>query len=145
MGSGLGLSVFFGFRAGPQVPGHTNDPVRLGVGSAGQANPEPCPGGPDHEIAKRVMSGAGGVVTFEIETDLEGAMRFIDATTIPYQAPSFGGVESLIELPITMSFWDIPKKERLALGITDSLVRYACGIENAADIISDIDQALARV
>ncbi|HPG25103.1 MAG TPA: aminotransferase class I/II-fold pyridoxal phosphate-dependent enzyme [Myxococcota bacterium] len=100
---------------------------------------------PDHAVAKRMMKGCGGVVTFEIETDLEGAMRFIDATRIPYQAPSLGGVESLIELPVTMSFWDKPKEERLRLGITDSLVRYACGIENAADIIADIEQALAKV
>jgi cystathionine gamma-synthase len=103
------------------------------------------PSHPDFEIAQRVMSGAGGVVTFEIETDLEGAMRFIDATTIPYQAPSLGGVESLIELPVTMSFWDVPTPKRLELGITDSLVRYACGIENADDIISDVEQALAKV
>jgi len=103
------------------------------------------PSHPDHEVAERIMKGAGGVVTFEIDTDLEGAMRFIDATTIPYQAPSLGGVESLIELPVTMSFWDKPKEERLALGITDSLVRYACGIENADDIIADVEQALAKV
>ncbi len=100
---------------------------------------------PDHAIAKRIMTGYGGVVTFEIDTDLEGAMRFIDSTTIPYQAPSLGGVESLIELPVTMSFWDIPKPERQKLGITDSLVRYACGIENASDIIADVEQALAKV
>jgi cystathionine gamma-synthase len=103
------------------------------------------PSHPDFEIAQRIMSGAGGVVTFEIESDLEGAMRFIDATTIPYQAPSLGGVESLIELPVTMSFWDVPKPKRLELGITDSLVRYACGIENADDIISDVEQALEKV
>jgi len=103
------------------------------------------PSHPDHAIAKRIMKGAGGVVTFEIETELEGAMRFIDATTIPYQAPSLGGVESLIELPVTMSFWDVPKDKRLELGITDSLVRYACGIENSDDIIADIEQALEKV
>ncbi|MBJ19046.1 MAG: aminotransferase class I/II-fold pyridoxal phosphate-dependent enzyme [bacterium] len=103
------------------------------------------PSHPDFEVTQRIMSGAGGVVTFEIDTDLEGAMRFIDSTTIPYQAPSLGGVESLVELPVTMSFWDKPKQERLALGITDSLVRYACGIENADDIIADIEQALAKV
>ena len=72
-------------------------------------------------------------------------MRFIDATTIPYQAPSLGGVESLIELPVTMSFWDVPKPKRLELGITDSLVRYACGIENADYIMSEVEQALAKV
>jgi cystathionine gamma-synthase len=100
---------------------------------------------PDHSIAIRQMKGFGGVVTFEIDTDLAGAMRFIDSTTIPYQAPSLGGVESLIELPVTMSFWDIPKPERLKLGVTDSLVRYAAGIENAADLLADLEQALAKV
>lgn len=100
---------------------------------------------PDHAIAIRQMKGFGGVVTFEIDTDLAGAMRFIDATTIPYQAPSLGGVESLIELPVTMSFWDVPKPKRLELGITDSLVRFAAGIENAADLLADLEQALAKV
>ncbi len=100
---------------------------------------------PDHATAMQSMQGFGGVVTFEIDTDLEGAMRFIDATRIPYQAPSLGGVESLIELPVTMSFWDVPKAERAALGISDSLVRLACGIENAEDLIADMSQALTYV
>ena len=100
---------------------------------------------PHHEIAAAQMQGFGGVVTFEIDTDLEGAMRFIDATRIPYQAPSFGGVESLIELPVTMSFWDVPAETRAALGISDSLVRLACGIETAEDLIADMQQALAEV
>ncbi|MCH7599263.1 MAG: aminotransferase class I/II-fold pyridoxal phosphate-dependent enzyme [Myxococcales bacterium] len=100
---------------------------------------------PDHEVAARQMHGYGGVVTFEIETDLQGAIRFIDATRIPYQAPSLGGVESLIELPVTMSFWDYPKEERLAIGITDSLVRFACGIEDKDDLIADLEQALDQV
>ena len=100
---------------------------------------------PDHETARRSMHGFGGVVTFEIDTDLEGAIRFIDATTIPYQAPSLGGVETLIELPVTMSFWDYDPEERRGFGITDSLVRLACGIEAADDLIADIAQALEKV
>jgi cystathionine gamma-synthase len=100
---------------------------------------------PDHETARRSMHGFGGVVTFEIDTDLEGAIRFIDATTIPYQAPSLGGVETLIELPVTMSFWDYDPEERRGFGITDSLVRLACGIESADDLIADIAQALEKV
>ena len=100
---------------------------------------------PDHVVATRQMSGFGGVVTFEIDTDLAGAIRFVDATKIPYQAPSLGGVESLIELPVTMSFWDKSKEERLSLGITDSLVRFACGIEDKSDLIADLDQALSHV
>jgi cystathionine gamma-synthase len=100
---------------------------------------------PDHAIAKKIMTGYGGVVTFEIDTDLEGAIRFIDATRIPYQAPSLGGVESLIELPVTMSFWDYSPEERKSWGITDSLVRLACGVETTEDLIDDMDQALAKV
>jgi cystathionine gamma-synthase len=103
------------------------------------------PSHPDHKVAKAQMTGFGGVVTFELETDLEGAMRFIDATQIPYQAPSLGGVESLIELPVTMSYWDVPKPERLAMGITDSLVRLACGVEDSIDLVTDLEQALEQV
>lgn len=100
---------------------------------------------PDHAVASATMSGFGGVVTFEIDTDLQGAIRFIDATRIPYQAPSLGGVESLIELPITMSYWDYDPADRAKWGITDSLCRLACGIENADDLIADMDQALEKV
>ena len=103
------------------------------------------PSHPDHECAMRQMRGFGGVVTFEIDSDLAGAMRFIDATRVPYQAPSLGGVESLIELPVTMSYWDVPKEERLSMGITDSLTRLACGIEDPEDLIADLDQALSHI
>jgi cystathionine gamma-synthase len=72
-------------------------------------------------------------------------MRFVDATEIPYQAPSLGGVESLIELPATMSYWDQSPEQRAELGITDSLVRYACGVENSQDLIDDLDQALGHL
>ena len=100
---------------------------------------------PDHAAAKRQMGGFSGVVTFELEADLAGAIRFVDALEIPYQAPSLGGVESLVELPLTMSYWDVPREDRLAMGITDSLVRYSCGIEDADDLLRDLAQALARV
>jgi cystathionine gamma-synthase len=100
---------------------------------------------PDHAVAQRSMAGFGGVVTFEIETDLQGAIRFIDSTQVPYQAPSLGGVESLIELPVTMSFWDYTPEQRKSWGITDSLVRFACGIEAPEDLIADVDQALENV
>jgi cystathionine gamma-synthase len=100
---------------------------------------------PDHPTAARVMRGFGGVVTFELETDLEGAMRFVDACRIPYIAPSLGGVESLIEMPVTMSFWDLPREKRMEMGITDSLIRYSCGIEDADDLIADLEQALRAI
>jgi cystathionine gamma-synthase len=102
-------------------------------------------GHPDHAIAKRTLAGFGGVVTFEVDADLEGCMRFIDACKIPYIAPSLGGAESLIEMPVLMSFWDVEPAARRALGITDSLVRLSCGIEDAADLVADLEQALRRV
>ena len=97
---------------------------------------------PDHDVARRTQAGFGGVVTFEVDADLDGTARFIDACRIPYLAPSLGGVESLIEMPAIMSFWDRTSEERAALGMTDSLVRFSIGIEDADDLIEDLDQAL---
>jgi cystathionine gamma-synthase len=100
---------------------------------------------PDHATALRLMDGFGGVVTFEIEADFEGSCRFVDACQIPYIAPSLGGVESLIEMPALMSFWDLKPAQRMEAGITDSLIRLSCGIEDADDLIADLDQALASI
>jgi cystathionine gamma-synthase len=100
---------------------------------------------PDHETARRTMQGFGGVVSFELDADLEGAMRFVDACRIPYIAPSLGGVESLIEMPVLMSYWDKTPEERREWGITDSLVRFSCGIEDAGDLLADLEQALAKI
>ena len=100
---------------------------------------------PDHVIAGQLMSGFAGVVTFEVEGDLEAAIRFTDACQIPYLAPSLGGVDSLVEMPVLMSYWDYPPEERQAYGITDNLVRLACGIEDADDLIADLLQALDHV
>jgi cystathionine gamma-synthase len=100
---------------------------------------------PDHRAATRQMSGFGGVVTFEADSDLEGTCRFIDACRLAYIAPSLGGVESLIEMPAVMSFWDRTPEERLELGIRDALVRLSCGVEDADDIITDLERALASL
>ncbi len=100
---------------------------------------------PDHACAARLMSGFGGVVSFEIDGSFAAAVRFVDSCRIPYIAPSLGGVESLVEMPVLMSYWDTPEQERLRYGITDSLVRLSCGIEDAADLEADLEQALASV
>jgi cystathionine beta-lyase/cystathionine gamma-synthase len=102
------------------------------------------PSHPDHAVAARTMRGFGGVVTFELESDFDGTQRFVDALAIPYIGPSLGGVESLVEMPATMSYWDISRDERYALGITDSLVRLSLGVEDADDLLADLEQALAR-
>jgi cystathionine gamma-synthase len=101
------------------------------------------PSHPQHAIAKRFMSGFGGVVTFELATDLAGAGRFIDALRIPRIAPSLGGVESLVEQPALMSFFELSTEEREAVGIKNSLVRYSVGIEEGEDLVADALQALA--
>jgi cystathionine gamma-synthase len=100
---------------------------------------------PDYAVATRLMHGFAGVVTFALESDLEGTIRFTDRCRLPYLAPSLGGVESLIEMPALMSYWDHPKEERERFGITDDLVRLACGIEDADDLIADLEQALEAV
>jgi cystathionine gamma-synthase len=99
----------------------------------------------DHAVAQRQMSGFGGVVSFEVRGTLESASKFIDALRIPYIAPSLGGVESLVEQPTIVSYWDKTPSERAELGIRDNLVRYSCGVEDTDDLIRDIEQALLRV
>ncbi|MCS6964443.1 MAG: aminotransferase class I/II-fold pyridoxal phosphate-dependent enzyme [Thermoflexus sp.] len=103
------------------------------------------PSHPDHAVARRLMRGFGGVVTFEVAADREGTSRFIDALRIPYIAPSLGGVESLVEQPALMSYYEMEPEDRMAIGITDSLVRLSLGIEDADDLLADLDRALAHV
>jgi cystathionine gamma-synthase len=105
---------------------------------------------PDYAVAQKQMAGFGGVVSFEIapradERPLDTTSHFIDAMQIPYIAPSLGGVESLIEQPALMSFYELSTEERLAVGIKDNLVRFAIGIEDTADLLADLSQALAQV
>ncbi len=97
---------------------------------------------PNHETARRLMSGFGGVVTFEVDADLEGTSRFVDACRIPRIAPSLGGVESLIEQPALMSYFELSTEEREAIGIKNNLVRLAVGIEDTEELIADVVAAL---
>jgi cystathionine gamma-synthase len=91
------------------------------------------------------MKGYGGVVTFELATDLEGAGRFVDALRLPRIAPSLGGVESLVEMPALMSYFELTPEARAALGIREALVRYSVGVEDPEDLLEDVDQALGAV
>ncbi|MDP7450371.1 MAG: PLP-dependent transferase, partial [Candidatus Latescibacteria bacterium] len=100
---------------------------------------------PDHGVAQAQMSGFGGVVSFDIEGDLARARAFIHALRLPYLAPSLGGVESLVSHPATVSYSDLDRDERLRIGITDELIRYSVGIEDADDIITDLEQALEAI
>ncbi|MCK5861468.1 MAG: aminotransferase class I/II-fold pyridoxal phosphate-dependent enzyme [Candidatus Hydrogenedentes bacterium] len=99
---------------------------------------------PHHDIARAQMSGYGGVVSFDIKGTLKNAKYFLDALKLCYIAPSLGGVETLITHPALVSYYNLTRKERYGLGITDTLVRLAVGIEEPEDIIADIDQALKK-
>jgi cystathionine gamma-synthase len=103
------------------------------------------PSHPDHVVARRQMRGFGGVVSFEVRGGLESASKLIDALRVPYIAPSLGGVESLVEQPTVISYWDKTPEERAKIGIRDNLVRYSCGIEDPEDLLRDLEQALERV
>ncbi|MDE1976127.1 MAG: cystathionine gamma-synthase [Elusimicrobia bacterium] len=101
-------------------------------------------GHPGHRIAKAQMKGFGGMISFELKGGLERAKRMISATNIFALAESLGGVESLIGHPATMTHAAIPREERLKSGLADGLIRLSVGIEDAKDLIADLDQALRK-
>jgi cystathionine gamma-synthase len=98
---------------------------------------------PNHDIAKKQMRGFGGLITFSIkDADWRATADVIDRVKIPRIGPSLGGVESLIEQPLVMSYFDYPPEQRQKFGIQDNMIRLACGIENTEDLIADLKQAL---
>jgi len=100
---------------------------------------------PEHAIAMKQMTGFGGVLSFEVKADLMTTAKFIDSCKLPYIAPSLGGVETLIEQPTIVSYWDQTPEYRASLGIKDNLVRFACGVEDYDDIEADVLQALDQI
>ena len=91
------------------------------------------------------MNGFGGLVTLEVaDADWRETARIVDAVKIPRIGPSLGGVESLIEQPLVMSYYECTPGQREEYGITDNMIRLALGIENTDDLIDDLAQALKR-
>lgn len=96
-----------------------------------------------HDVALRTMSGFGGLVTFLVkDADWRRTARIVDAVRIPRIGPSLGGVESLIEQPLVMSYYECTPEDRLKFGIPDNMIRLALGIENTDDLLADMAQAL---
>ncbi len=102
------------------------------------------PSHPQHALAKRQMSGFGGMLSFDIKGGLDAARRVLQATEVFTLAESLGGVESLIEHPALMTHASMPQAMREAAGLTDSLIRVSVGIEDVDDLKNDLDQALAH-
>lgn len=98
---------------------------------------------PNHAVAKRQMSGYGGMISFSLKGNkLEDAYKIVQQVKIFVLAESLGGVESLIGHPVTMTHASIPKEEREKTGVVDSLIRLSVGIEDVDDLIEDLNQAL---
>ena len=102
------------------------------------------PDHPQHALAKKQMSGFGGMVSFVIKGGLAQARGFLESVRIFSLAESLGGVESLVNHPAIMTHASVPPETRKALGISDSLIRLSVGIETQADLLKDLDQALAN-
>ncbi|GAB4472487.1 MAG: cystathionine gamma-synthase [Burkholderiaceae bacterium] len=103
------------------------------------------PSHPQHALAQRQMRAGGGMVTMVLKGGQTEARRFLERCAIFILAESLGGVESLIEHPAIMTHASVPAEVRAQLGIGDALVRLSVGVEDVADLIDDLDQALAAV
>lgn len=103
------------------------------------------PDHPHHQIAKEQMSGFGGMVTVFVKGGEEEAAKVAASTKLFALAESLGGVESLLEIPAVMTHASIPKHVREAVGISDNLIRLSVGIEDIADLLHDLDQALQQI
>lgn len=102
------------------------------------------PSHPHVDVARKQMSGGSGIVTIELDADLEATTAFVSGLEIFALAESLGGIESLIDHPASMTHASIPKPEREKVGIQDGLVRLSVGIEHVDDLLADLDQALRR-
>lgn len=99
----------------------------------------------DHEVAKRILNGFGGMVGVELKGGARAAERFLRALTVAAHAPSLGGVETLVSEPRLTSHAALTPEERARAGIPDGFLRFSIGLEDADDIIADFAQALAQL
>ncbi len=102
-------------------------------------------GHPQRALAIEQMKGGGGVLSFEVDGTGEDAKRLSEALHLFTLAPSLGGVESLVSIPVLTSHAMISAEHRQKMGVTEQLIRLSVGIENADDLIADLDQALVKV
>jgi cystathionine gamma-lyase len=100
---------------------------------------------PQHGLAKKQMSGFGGMLSFELDGDINDAKTFVENLKYFALAESLGGVESLIELPAIMTHASVPKEEREKIGLADGLIRISVGIENADDLLEDLESAFKKI
>lgn len=100
---------------------------------------------PQYDLAVKQMTGFSGIVSFEIKGGLKNAIKLVESLEVIILAESFGGVESLIEIPSLMTHANIPREQRLKIGIKDNLIRLSVGIEDIQDLIEDLDRGFKRL
>lgn len=101
---------------------------------------------PNHDIAKKQSKGFGGIVSFTLKTDTEeAALQFVTQTTLFKLAESLGGIKSLVSHPANMTHKTIPAEKRRAAGVADSLIRLSIGLEDAEDLLADIEQTFDKI
>ena len=100
---------------------------------------------PQNALARAQMSGGGGMVTFEVEGSGEDARRVSEALRLFILAPSLGGVDSLVSIPVLTSHLMVPADERKKMGVTEQMIRLSVGVEAVEDLIADLDHALEAV
>jgi cystathionine gamma-synthase len=99
----------------------------------------------DHAVARQQLRGFGGLLTFTVRGDASTASALVSGVKIPKIGPSLGGVESLIEQPLYMSYFQLTPEARQKVGIEDTMIRVALGIEDTDDLLADFEQALAKI
>jgi methionine-gamma-lyase len=99
---------------------------------------------PDHLVTTKQMRHPGALMSYELKGGLDAGRKFIDALQMCVRAVSLGTVDTLVSHPATMSHFGLKQEERIQFGITDGLIRMSVGIENVADILNDLEQALQK-
>ena len=97
---------------------------------------------PHHEVARRQMSGFGGMLSIELESDLAGTSKFVDSLQVFLNAVSLGGVESLASIPVLTTHYGVDEKALREMDIAESTVRLSVGIEDPSDLLFDLQAAL---
>src|SRR5206468_11753697 len=100
---------------------------------------------PQHDLARRQASGFGAMVWFEVRGGVEAGKKLMNGLRLWSLAENLGSVESLVTHPMTMTHADVEEAERRRVGITDGLVRLSVGMEDAEDLIDDLQQALGKI
>jgi len=103
------------------------------------------PSHPQHQTAKKQMTGYGGVVSFEVKGGLKAGEKLVNSVKIIHLAVSLGAVESLIEHPASMTHSEMSQEEKEKGGISDGLIRLSVGLEDKEDLINDLKQALDKI